>query len=1100
MAKLDCVSERDLKAFLLGDLPKRLADTIARHLEQCADCEQRARTWDNVADPVIAALRQAQDTSAPPNPEAVPADKGSTLPATSAAATEIRSPEGYTLLEELGRGASGVVYKARQHHPERLVALKFLLGGSHADTGLRARFLAEADAIARLDHPQIVRVHAAQGQHGQLFLCLEYVDGGTLQTKTGGLPQAPREAAHLTQLLARAVQHAHDQGVIHRDLKPGNVLLTRAGSPKIADFGLAHFSRPELTATGAILGTPAYMAPEQAQGAAAVIGPPADVWALGVILYELLTGRPPFRGVQALDTLQLVVEREPVAPASLQPGIPRDLNVICLKCLEKNVARRYPSAAALADDLQRFMNGEPIQARAVGPVSRAWRWCRRKPALALATFLAGVGLLASIVVSVWFALYQWQANTDLETANHGLDSANTKLTQKQQEITAALLEARLLSCQLAKENGLALCRAGDVHAGLLWLTEALRLAPPESEDLQTLLRAQLAQWQQKAAPLRLVLRHPGAVRAAAFGVDGKTLYTGCGDGKVRRWDAQTGLLLDEPVTLGGYVARILESFDGKMLWADGDKGGQMFDRVSGKAVHQKRVDLPVLTAIRTCLGGNGGNTLLRVLRQPPSPFGDAEITTIAASGEKKTIHIKKVRASLLQAVSPDGRFILLDASPGGFAVRSAQTGAMVGPPLPAREEFTSSVFSPDGSLLLFTDTHSNVRVWHVNSGKWIGSALRHPAGVEAAAFSPDGKWIVTGCTDGGARLWQWQRPAKTGQDLKLKEKALWQAFSQDGHRAFVSQEPGLSLLDTETGKIRLTLPYQAGLYVFGLAMTADGRVLATALHSSKGGDPGKVLLWNAATGQRIGPTLVHPFWVRGLAFSPDGKLLATGGADRKVRLWNVATGTLTGKVLEHLAPVRTVAFAPEGTTLLAAGERVARLWDLASGQVLGTYRYPGAISALAVAKGGKIILLGGKDRTARLWDVTTGKPVGPPLTHPQPVGAVAFSADGHFAVTGSQSKVLVWEASTGQALGPDNAFPPAPDYVRALAFSPNGQKLCVGTTTALHCWPTNYRLPGTAQQLIQSTQLLTGMELNSNKELQALDVEGWNKIRLQLAH
>ena len=291
---------------------------------------------------------------------------------------------GYEILGELGRGGMGVVYKARQVRLNRLVALKMILAGEHAGTEAAVRFLAEAEAVARLQHPHIVQIYAFGDQDGRPYFAMEYVAGGSLADRLDGTPWPAGDAARLVETLARAIHEAHRQGIVHRDLKPANVLLTADGTPKVADFGLAKWLDVEagLTRTDHVLGTPSYMAPEQAEGGATQVGPAADVYALGAILYELLTGRPPFRAATALETLEQVKSAEPIAPGRLQPGLPRDLETICLKCLRKEPARRYAGADALAEDLRRFGAGEPILARPVSGVERAWRWCRRKPALA----------------------------------------------------------------------------------------------------------------------------------------------------------------------------------------------------------------------------------------------------------------------------------------------------------------------------------------------------------------------------------------------------------------------------------------------------------------------------------------------------------------------------------------------------------------------------------------------------------------------------------------------------------------------------------------------------------------------------------------------
>jgi serine/threonine-protein kinase len=331
---------------------------------------------------------------------------------------------GYEILGVLGRGAMGVVYKARQSGLNRLVALKMILSGDHAAEHEIARFKAEAEAVAQIQHVNIVQIYEVGEEAGRPYFSLEFVDGGSLDKKIAGNPQPPREAAQLVHLLAAAMDVAHQKGIIHRDLKPANVLIARDGTPKISDFGLAKKleGASGQTQSGAILGTPNYMAPEQALGKLDDIGPVSDVYALGVILYELLTGRVPFRGTNMIETLKQVATREPVAPSALQDKIPRDLETICLKCLQKDRTRRYATAGALAEDLRRFLNLEPILARPVGRAERAWRWCRRNPLGAAA--IAGVAVWA-----VTMSLLAWR----LQVQKSATEAARTEAVKNQHE-------------------------------------------------------------------------------------------------------------------------------------------------------------------------------------------------------------------------------------------------------------------------------------------------------------------------------------------------------------------------------------------------------------------------------------------------------------------------------------------------------------------------------------------------------------------------------------------------------------------------------------------------------------------------------------------
>jgi eukaryotic-like serine/threonine-protein kinase len=324
-------------------------------------------------------------------------------PTTRPTSSGLRRPEipGFEILEELGRGAMGVVYRALQTRLNREVALKMILAGDHADPNTLARFVAEAGTIARLQHPNIVQIYGIGDWEGRPYLQLEYVEGGSLASRLDGTPWPPRSAAKLLEHLARAAAEAHRLGIVHRDLKPANILMTASGEPKISDFGLAKSLEEDsgLTRTESILGSPNYMAPEQADGRAKDVGPSADIYALGANLYELLTGRPPFVAPTILATLDLVKNSEPVPPRRLQPFLDRDLETICLKCLEKDPRRRYETADDLADDLAAFLDHKPITARRSYVWERSWKWCRRHPsstALILVSTLTSLGAAGAI--------------------------------------------------------------------------------------------------------------------------------------------------------------------------------------------------------------------------------------------------------------------------------------------------------------------------------------------------------------------------------------------------------------------------------------------------------------------------------------------------------------------------------------------------------------------------------------------------------------------------------------------------------------------------------------------------------------------------------
>ncbi|QDU23852.1 WD40 repeat domain-containing serine/threonine protein kinase [Urbifossiella limnaea] len=388
----------------------------------------------------------------------VPPGGGVTPAASAAGSGELPHVPGFEILDEIGRGGMGVVYRARQVSLSRVVALKMILAGDHAGADARTRFLAEAEIVARLDHPHIVRVHEFGEHDGRPFFALEFAPDGGLDRLLAAGPLPARDAARLARDLARGAAHAHERGVLHRDLKPANVLLWPGAVPKVADFGLAKLADAAAgpTTTGSVLGTPNYMAPEQAAGRPAT--PAADVYALGAILYECLTGRPPFRGATALDTLDLVRRAAPVPVRALQPAVPADLETVALKCLEKDAAARYPSAAALADDLDRFLAGHPTVARPVGPAGRLARWCRRNPRPAA---LVGGAVAALVAVAVGSAVAAVQFRASQQRAELAEGEAEDRLK------AALLAEAKA-----ARVSG----RAGQRLRALEALKQAAELA------------------------------------------------------------------------------------------------------------------------------------------------------------------------------------------------------------------------------------------------------------------------------------------------------------------------------------------------------------------------------------------------------------------------------------------------------------------------------------------------------------------------------------------------------------------------------------------------------------------------------------------------
>jgi WD40 repeat protein len=886
----------------------------------------------------------------------------------------------------------GVVYKARQVGLNRLVALKMIRSGQDAGPLDLTRFRTEAETIARLQHPNIVQVHDIGERDGRPFVALELVEGGNLAQHLAARPPSPARAAQLVETLARTMHAVHLAGVIHRDLKPANVLLVAAPGgpdaalvPKITDFGLAKVADAAgPTVTGDVLGTPSYMAPEQATGQPA--GPFTDVYALGAILYECLTGRPPFRAQAALDVIQQVVNDEPVTPHRLQRGVPADLGTICLKCLEKRPARRYYSALELADDLGRFRAGEPIRARSVSLGGRFVRWARRRPAAAA---LLAVSLAALVALVTLDLIHQAHLRRALQEARASAEQARERLVRLHVQQGAHYLD---------KE---------DWFAALLWFAEALSLdedRPQRSHAHRLRVGAILARsprlvqgwshdgpirhacfnragtrgltvsddgtariWEvHTGRPVTPPLAHGSQVLHGAFSPDGQTVATAAQDGRVRFWLVSTGRPRAEPGRHDGRVSFVAFSPDGRLLLSiSDDRTARLWDGVTGKQVTSWR---------------HAG----AVTHGAFSPDG-ARAVTACADGTAQVwdvgtgaalARLLGHRGPVLQVCfHPDGRRVLTAGADGEVRLHDAGTGKQLLGPLKHRAAVVQASFNPDGSRLLTASDDGTARVWSADSGERLLPALRHAAGIASASFGPAGRRIITGGDDNKTRIWDAGTGAPLTPLLRSSGTLRCVALSPDGRWALSAGNDAVADLwdlanvpmpraEAASGA-RPPPPSGSGPW-----RSPDGLRMVTP----EGGQSAQV---RDSEGRPIGPPLRHGSTVLFAAFSADSERLVTTSDDNTARLWVVRTGASLAQPLRHGSTVLRAAFSADRQLVVTADAYTARVWDAATGEpITPLMRLGGPVREVGFNGEGTEVIVTTASGARRAWELRPdGRPV-----------------------------------------------------------------------------------------------------------------------------
>jgi WD40 repeat protein/predicted Ser/Thr protein kinase len=960
------------------------------------------------------------------------------------AKSEIRNPKSevaglgrfgdYELLDEIARGGMGVVYRARQVSLDRIVAVKMLLFGPLASPETIQRFRIEAAAAGSLQHPNIVSVHEVGLHDGQHFFAMEYVAGRSLSAIVKDGPLPPKRAATYLKTIAEAIHYAHERGILHRDLKPSNVLIDPFDQPKVTDFGLAKRleTEIELTLSGQLLGSPNYMPPEQAAAKRGAVGKRSDVYALGAILYHLLTGRPPFVAPTVAETLHEVLNTEPVSPRVLNPGVPRDLETICLKCLEKDPAKRYQTAASLAEELARFVGQEPIQARPVGRTERAWRWCRRTP---LVASLGAATVVLFLAVGIGSPIAAYRINTVRNITRQNLYAADMRQLQQAWESGNTRLAVTLLEAQRP--------RNGEVDLrGFEWRYWS-----------------KICQGEQ----LFTFHGHTTAVARVTVSRDGRLAASTSGEGTVRLWDVPNRR---EAVNLPISWGPVAFSPDGQALASVGPQGEIVIWDVANRRELANLARGPIISTATAAIAFSPDNRLLAAAE------GGARL---ASSSSPSAVKIWDLNSQQILKVFRNFRGVPKEvafSSRGKILAAAGELGLLKlwdvsseqelpAPVLEQTAAVSSLAFSPDGNLLALPQGQSLLLFELPGMRKVAALALPEPDQVLSVAFSPDGQVLAVGYASGTIALWEMadQRLRRLLKGHTERVNSL--AFAPDG-QALISASADLTVrLWSVSSPPAENISRGQSKAVTCVAVSPNNQVIAS------GSLDGTVMLWNATTVAPIATLSAHAFPVRAVAFSPDGtRLLSASGQTEEdgwpfqpgdAKVWDVHTHREVGRLAGITNVVRSVAFSPSGTIAALAAPYAAELWDVVKGRPLGMLagtrqNLSEWVTSVAFSPDGKTLAVGDYSDSIELWDISSRKETAQLTGLANGAECLAFSPNGQLLASGGRDLIVsLWDVRRRKRIA---QLPGHKVFtVSAVAFAPDGRTLAsCGWDGAVKLW------------------------------------------------